>query len=273
MKTVETPARIFQIAAPAINTEQMLDYLREITTDHDGGQWWNRVGAKIALGEIPAAEGLIEFMGRLCYRSWEVGLNPNVQKIREDRDEYLTNVLRSGHGSVLAHAHFSFAIRECSRVLTAELNRHVAGTDISEQSLRFVRLDNLSYWQPPGLSQESEVQMQNAVRYLEKTMGDIIRREFTDDMPFSEKKILTSKIRRIAPLGLATEEGWSGNIRTLRHVIEMRSSHGAEEEIRIFARHLYEKMSALCPLLFKDYRTEYKDDDPTPAYKTEFRKV
>jgi hypothetical protein len=41
----------------------------------------------------------------LCYRSWEPGLNPNVTKIRRDRKAYFDNILKSGHGSILEHAH------------------------------------------------------------------------------------------------------------------------------------------------------------------------
>ncbi len=61
-------------------------------------------------------ELLVEFAGRACYRSWEPGLNPNVTRIRTDTREYFANILRSGHGSVLEHANYSFAMRNVSRV-------------------------------------------------------------------------------------------------------------------------------------------------------------
>ena len=63
-------------------------------------------------------------------------------------------------------------------------------------------------------------------------------------------------MRRLAPIGLATNIGWSANIRAVRHVIEMRTAPGAEEEIRL----LFAKVGALCverfPHLFGDYRVE-----------------
>ena len=58
-------------------------------------------------------ELLAEFGGRMCYRSWEPGLNPNVTRIRTDQREYFANVLRSAHGSVLEHANY------CSRSATS----------------------------------------------------------------------------------------------------------------------------------------------------------
>ena len=59
----------------------------------------------ILAGDIMArggiAQRLIEFMGRMCYRSWAPGLNPNVNRVRADSTAYLENILRSAHGSVL----------------------------------------------------------------------------------------------------------------------------------------------------------------------------
>ena len=65
-----------------------------------------------------------------CYMSFEAGLNPNVTRVRKDLTEYLDNVLKSGHGSVLEHATYTFAIENVSRVFTGELNRHRAGVGI-----------------------------------------------------------------------------------------------------------------------------------------------
>lgn len=39
-------------------------------------------------------ERIVEVMGRLCYRSFKPGLNPNVVKIRERNSDYIANVLR-----------------------------------------------------------------------------------------------------------------------------------------------------------------------------------
>ncbi len=49
---------------------------------------------------------------------------------------------------------------------------------------------------------------------------------------FATKKRLTSALRRIMPNGATNEIGWSCNIRSLRHMIEMRTSRHAEWEIR-----------------------------------------
>lgn len=256
--------QVFLVAEPMIRTQAMLDYLLEV----GGEEWFHRV---IGLGvdDVPAGEALIEFMGRLCYKSWVPGLNANVTKIREDRGDYLLNILRTGHGSVLEHAYFSFALHDVSRVLTAELNRHRPGIAISEQSLRYVRLDELRFRLPPVLKLETQEQMRTTIRFVEVSMKLMMAMEGLGDpdQDFAHKKVITSALRRAAPLGLATEEGWTANVRSIRHVIEMRSDRAAEEEIRVFAHQLYVLMSEACPLLFGDY-TDVEGD-----LQTDHRKV
>jgi thymidylate synthase (FAD) len=252
--------KVYLIAEPRLRSSAIKDYLEEI----GGLRWYEKTIGNV----LYESQSLVEFFGRLCYRSWEPGLNKNVTKIREDQGDYLLNILRSGHGSVLEHAMFSFVIHNCSRVLTAELNRHRAGTAISEQSLRYVRLDDLSFRSPPTLSKAAQMEMKDAVTETERVISRIIDREITDDMSFAEKKEKTSAIRRIAPMGLSTELGWSANIRAIRHVIEMRSAPGAEEEIRIFADQLCLLMKKNCPLLFKDYE---KQEDG--SWQSPYRKV
>ena len=127
----ETAPSVFLIARPSVDLDGMRRYLEDV-----GGASWleRRVGES---GEALNDEQLlIEFAGRVCYRSWEPGLNPNVSRIRTDQREYFANILRSAHGSVLEHANYSFALRDVSRVFTHELVRHRAGSTFSQESLR-----------------------------------------------------------------------------------------------------------------------------------------
>ncbi len=283
MRSVEP--KVYLIAEPIIDTEGMLAYLREV----GGEEWFNRnFYENLAMhggepGEssimdrhtnqwVPGAEALVEFMGRLCYRSWSPGLNKNVTKVREDRGDYLLNILRSAHGSVLEHAMFNFVIHNGSRVFTAEMNRHKAGTAISEQSLRYVRLDDLPFWEPSGLSEATLAAGRQLIQDFEQFYLRACAEEGLDDpdADFTHKKTVTSKLRRWAPMGMGTEEGWSGNVRAIRHVIEMRTAPGAEEEIRIIANQIADIMLQRCPLLFGDY--EFDASDP-PAWTTQHRKV
>ena len=124
--------------------------MRAYLEDVGGASWLDR-RLEEADGAPNAGELLVEFGGRACYRSWEPGLNPNVTRVRNDRREYLENILRSAHGSVLEHASYSFALRNVSRVFTHELVRHRAGSAFSQESLRYVRLTDIGFRVPPAL--------------------------------------------------------------------------------------------------------------------------
>jgi thymidylate synthase (FAD) len=204
-----------------------------------------------------------------CYRAWEPGLNPNVSKVRNDHEAYLTNILKSAHGSVLEHASFTFVLHNISRVATHELVRHRPGTAVSQESLRFVRLDDIPFWFPDWAREDPELmkratalldQMEEFQRWMAGHFG-------LDDagVPFHEKKHKTSFMRRLAPDGVATGMVWTANIRTLRHTIEARTDPGAEEEIRLVFGKIAELMRAEAPLLFADY--EVRDGAWIPQWR------
>lgn len=75
----------------------------------------------------PASE-LVEIGGRLCYRSFQVGLNANVSRIREGNKPYTANILNSRHGSVVEHTFDSYIYTDVSRIFTHECTRHRVGT-------------------------------------------------------------------------------------------------------------------------------------------------
>ncbi len=219
--------------------------------------------------QISDAELLTEFMGRLCYKSFEVGLNPNVTKIREGNSEYLGNVLKQKHGSVFEHATTTFALCNVSRIFTHELVRHRAGTAYSQESQRFVRLDNFELYIPdltealfelcpaeptidnPGasppyttesVSQKEWVQFRQDefIAMADRIKGNTQRELSTflkgigldeEGVSFHVKKSITSALRRLIPGGVNTNIGITANHRTWRHLIAARTSPGAEVEI------------------------------------------
>jgi thymidylate synthase (FAD) len=264
----ETTPAVFLIARPAVEVEGMRAYLRDV-----GGESWlerrleeSEGGAGEALNH---GELLVEFGGRACYRSWEPGLNPNVSRVRTDQREYFANILRSAHGSVLEHANYSFALRNVSRVLTHELVRHRAGSAFSQESLRYVRLTDIGFRVPPAL-EPVRGQVLALVEQLEEFQVSAASELGIDDdgVPFHVKKEVTSALRRLAPLGLSTDIIWTANARTLRHVIEMRTAEGAEEELRMVFDRVAEIMLAAAPGLFQDFARQ-----PDGSWVPEHRKV
>jgi thymidylate synthase (FAD) len=260
----ETTPSVHLIARPSVDIEGMRRYLTEV-----GGESW--IEGRLADRNSPENHGqlLVEFAGRACYRSWEPGLNPNVTKIRTDQREYLENILRSYHGSVLEHSNYSFAFHNVSRVFTHELVRHRAGSAFSQESLRYVRLKDIGFRVPPSLEPVRD-QVISLVEQLEEFQVRAADELGLDEegIPFHVKKEVTSALRRLAPIGLSTDIVWTANVRTLRHVIEMRTAEGAEEELRLVFNRVAELMCDEAPGLFQDFR---RSDDG--SWVPEYRKV
>jgi thymidylate synthase (FAD) len=235
----------------------------------DGNAWVDNTAAPSG-GEL-----LVEVAGRLCYKSFEPGLNPNVSKVREGNDLYIKNILASKHGSVLEHATVTFAFINVSRVFTHEIVRHRAGTAFSQESLRYVRLDELSAWFPPGLDDPEDVGTS-----VEVTRGETANAEFESAFSGAErvyknlvdlfkietlknfdlKKKLTSAFRRVAPIGLATNIVVTANHRAWRHIIEQRTSPHAEEEIRLVIGEVANILKRTYPNIYQDMEFRYTVD-------------
>ena len=275
---------VFLVAKPAIDYDQLAAYLSEV----GGGQWLERLdrgelsggvrqadggeragGERAARGTASDAQNLAEFAGKMCYRAWEPGLNPNVRRVRNDHEAYLQNILKQQHGSVLEHASFTFVLHNVSRVFSHELVRHRPGTAVSQESLRFVRLDEIPFWFPEWAREDPELMKRatallGQMEELQRWMADHFGLD-EEGVPFHEKKEKTSFMRRLAPDGVATGIVWTANIRTLRHTIEARTDPGAEEEIRLVFGKIAEIMRAEAPALFADY--EVRDGAWVPAWR------
>lgn len=231
------------------------------------------------------SEKVIEVMGRLCYLSFEPGLNPNVTKIREHNQEYLGNILGVKHGSVIEHPVMNFVFADVSRVFTHELVRHrvgrayddrdelrdsglyefitldpglnlTEGTAVSQESLRFVRFENLGFWVPSVIAENPKA----LELWLEKVLLDeAYQQKLTEVLgipemkSFHKKKEATSAIRRVVGMGVATNVGWSANVRTARWCLEARTHPGAEEELRLGFGKLGEIVTQRYPNLFGDF--------------------
>jgi thymidylate synthase (FAD) len=259
----ETTPSVLLIARPAVDLDGMRTYLRDV-----GGESWLERRVTEAQGTPNGGELIVEFAGRACYRSWEPGLNPNVTKVRSDQREYFANILRSAHGSVLEHASYSFALRNVSRVATHEIVRHRAGSAFSQESLRYVRLADIGFRVAPALEPVRE-RVLALVEQLEEFQASAARELGIDEdgVPFHVKKEVTSALRRLAPIGLSTDIIWTANVRTLRHVVEMRTDPGAEEELRLIFDQVARLMRAEAPGLFQDFE-RHEDGSWVPEHRT-----
>lgn len=255
-------------------------YLIASTVTHRGGilGWLQSLDGEKVLQHIDGdhAEQLIELAARRCYKAFDVGLNPNVTRIRTSSWDYHKNILESGHGSVLEHSYSTWAFEGVSRVFTHELVRNRAGNAFSQESLRYVRLSDIPFQLPPEIAadQEAYVRWVQLLARLEEEQSWMAMHFDIEKKNFSLKKVLTSMFRRVAPIGLATGIVLTCNMRSLRWLLEQRTSRHAEAEIRHVFNIVGEEAKLNWPMLFQDFeKVDTGDGENCVEWVPKYHKV
>lgn len=230
--------------------------------------------------EIPA-QTVAEFAGRLCYLSFgpDAGLEGGHKLIpgRTTNTEYLANILRTRHGSVLEHAVWTVLLEGVSRALTHELVRH-RHFSYSQLSQRYVDESEVAFVLPPEIAPESEAYRlfeQSCTRALDdyRQLLAAIEQQVKDEpSPTLRRKRARQTARSLLPNATETKIVVTGNARAWRHFIELRASAGADTEIRVLAMKCLKLLQQEAPDLFGDYTIE-KMKDGTEIVGTEFRSV
>ncbi len=223
------------------------------------------------LGESTDGERLAEFAGRLCYMSQR---NPAKRVTRE----YLENIKRQGHGSVLEHANYSLLIEGVSRSLTHELIRHRAGWAYSQLSQRYVDESHANYVVPPAVIGEPALeeawrkQIDEAQRAYVQMVEQLMERYAWVADKVHRRKMAREAARSVLPNATETKIVVTGNARAWRTMLELRASEGAELEIRRLAVLLIRLLQSEAPGFFSDFEI-YEGEDRREAARIEYHKV
>lgn len=221
----------------------------------------------------PATDGerLAEFAGRLCYMSQRNPAN------RETRD-YIENLKKQAHGSVLEHANYSLLIEGVSRSLTHELVRHRAGFAYSQVSQRYVDESAATFVMPPAVMGDEALELTwttqvNAAlgAYVQMVEQLMSRYSWIDDK-MHRRKMAREAARGVLPNSTETKVVVTGNARAWRTMLELRSSEGAEFEIRRLAVVIIRVLQAEAPAFFSDFEI-YGAGDRREAARVLYHKV
>jgi|SRR6185369_6306613 thymidylate synthase (FAD) len=217
--------------------------------------------------DVPA-QTVAEFAGRLCYLSFgpDAGFEGGHKLIpgRTTNREYLANILKTRHGSVLEHAVWTFLFEGVSRALTHELVRH-RHLSYSQLSQRYVDESEVAFVLPPEIPAEGEtfeLFRQSCARALDDYRALLARiEEQVKDEPSAtlRRKRARQTARALLPNAAETKIVVTGNARAWRHFIELRGSESAEAEIRILALKVLRALQEEGPNLFNDYRIVSKN--------------
>lgn len=204
----------------------------------------------------PNAEKLIASAAKLCYSSSEIeDLQNNLDK--EKVDKFLNMLMSYGHESPIEHVSFTFGIEGVSRSLTHQLVRHRIGS-YSQQSQRYVRLDQFEYVIPPSVEKDEEAKkiyietMKNCQKSYDN-IASILKEKYISDglrAMDAEKKAIEDA-RYVFPNACTSKIIVTMNARSLMNFFRHRCCNRAQWEIRELAETMLFEVKEVAPTLFK----------------------
>ncbi|HLL98518.1 MAG TPA: FAD-dependent thymidylate synthase [Rubrobacteraceae bacterium] len=228
---------------------------------------------------LPDSSQLCKTAGQTCYMSFGPRRTKN-----ENAAAYIERLTSAGHGSVLEHASFSFLLYGISRSVTHELVRHRAGVGFSQISQRYVSGAVLRFVERPEYQEDEELhrlfeERANRAASEYGEMADLLldrqgggNSMLSADYKTDARKKVQQTARSLLPNETEAPMVFTGNVRALRHIIEMRADAHAESEIRNLALRLFLCAVTADPILFGDYEIGELPDG-TYTVTTEHRKA
>ena len=222
-------------------------------------------------GESTDGERLAEFAGRICYMSQH---NP----AERTTAEYLTNILKQGHGSVFEHAVYVLLIEGISRSCSHELVRHRAGFGYSQLSQRYVDESDAAFVMPPAIQGDEtmETEWTRQVKEAQAAYVQSVDRLMTKYEWVASKvhrrKMAREAARSVLPNATEVKIVVSGNVRAWRTMLELRLGEGAELEIRRMAIAVLRVLQQEAPAFFADFEV-YRMEDGSEAGRVGYHKV
>jgi thymidylate synthase (FAD) len=165
----------------------------------------------------------------------------------------------------MTHSSFSFLLYGISRSVTHELVRHRAGVGVSQVSQRYVSGAVLRFVERPEYQGDEELhrlfeeRADRAAAEYEAMADRLLERQESGDSMLSAdyktdaRKKVQQTARSLLPNETEAPMVFTGNVRALRHIVEMRADAHAESEIRNLALRIFLCLRTVDPILFGDY--------------------
>lgn len=152
----------------------------------------------------------------------------------------LRNIVEKGHGSVLEHCVFTFAVEGISRACSHQLVRHRIAS-YSQQSQRYVKGDKFGYVMPEKIANN---------HLLRDMFNEHMERIMNFYKFLTECEIPKEDARYILPNATTTNIVVTMNARELLHFIELRTSPRSQWEIRELANEMLRQVKEVAPVIF-----------------------
>ena len=194
------------------------------------------------IGTLDATEILkkIELCGRVCYKSED--------KITENSArEFVKQIIKSGHESVLEH--FSFSVRFITdRGISHEIVRHRLAS-YSQESTRYCNYgadkfnSEITVVEPRQIGEQKSNWLK-ACKISEEQYFELLKTESAQ----TARSVLTTSLK--------TEIIMTANLRTWRHFLKLRTSKNAHPDLRALTVPLLRELKQILPNIFEDMQEE-----------------
>lgn len=210
-------------------------------------------------------EKVVTSAAKLCYS--KVGVDGIVEDLTDEKvQKFVSMIMDLGHQSTVEHVNFTFAIEGVSRVLTHQLVRHRIAS-YSQQSQRYVKLDQFEYIIPPSIEEiceakekfiaameDDQKKYDELVEILKKKHYEAFVQEGKSEKQakrMAEKKAIEDS-RYVFPNACETKIVVTMNARTLFNFFHHRCCQRAQWEIRELARKMLMLVRQVAPNIFKN---------------------
>ena len=213
----------------------------------------------------PDGERLVAAAARLCYSP--VGVSEIEDSLDEEKIEsFLSLLVDLNHESPIEHVTFTFGVEGVSRSLTHQLVRHRIAS-YSQQSQRYVRLDQFQYIIPPAI-EKNKIAKALFVKSMEESQHhydeitnllfeDLYEKYLEEGLSEKEARLKAEKeaiedARYIFPNACETKIVFTMNARSLLNFFRLRTCLRAQWEIRELATAMLKEVKKVYPILFKN---------------------
>ena len=199
----------------------------------------------------PDALKLVSNCARTCYNSRSKDTDSN-------RETFIAGLVKAGHESPLENVTITFDVSGVSRALLAQITRHRVGASFCVQSQRYVTY-NIDKW-VPGVDYVVPPYI------LSNHIANKTYEAFMDSCREAYKHLIllgtkAEDARMVLPQAFCTAFTLTLNVRSLRHILQLRMNHRAQWEIREFAgKLLAEARKVFGDAFFVDILNTYSHD-------------
>lgn len=202
------------------------------------------IPAVLLLSHTPNPEQLIERAGRICYKS-------ECKITKDSAPQFIKNLIKRGHESVLEHASATFLI-SCDRGVSHEIVRHRL-CSFSQESTRYCDYSKkgLTFLSPF----DNALEIPTTYKYNQKVY-DIWDKAISQcEESYKELRkigVPSELARSVLPNALKTEIVVTANFRNIRHMIRLRTDKHAHPQIRQIFQIILDRMLEIAPSVFGD---------------------